>query len=147
MENYTDIGHWQYDGDIPKDTYGFIYLIENTVTGKKYIGKKQMFHVHKRKPLKGKKNKRHFIEETDWKEYTGSCNDLNADLEKYGKDKFIFTILTLCTCKWELAYLEAKMQFENKVLLDESYYNGIINLRIGKRPKGSVNITSKDNHG
>lgn len=136
---HAELGHWIYSGTIPKSTYGFIYCIENTATGKKYIGKKQMLHILKRKPLKGRKNKRHFIEETDWKEYTSSSNDLNTDIQKYGKDKFKFAILMLCNSKWELAYYEAKYQFENNVLLSENYYNGIINLRIGKIPKNSIN--------
>jgi len=138
-DNHIDLGHWQYIDKIPKDTYGFIYCIENTINGKKYIGKKQMLHVLKRKPLKGKKNKRHFIEETDWKLYTSSSNELNADIEKHGKDKFVFQILSLCRSKWELAYYEAKYQFENNVLISENYYNGIINLRIGKIPKSLIN--------
>ena len=132
---HTDLGHWTFDGEIPIDTYGFIYCIECTVNNRVYIGKKQMMHTKKLKPLKGKKNKRHFQEQTDWKEYTSSSNELNADIVKYGKDKFNFTIMKLCTCKWELAYWEAKYQFDNHVLLSENFYNGIINLRIGKAPK------------
>jgi len=136
---HTDLGHWQYDQPIPTDTYGFIYCIENLKTGRKYIGKKQMLHTKKLKPLKGKKNKRHFIEGTDWKTYTSSSNELNEDIAKQGKENFAFKILKLCTCKWELAYWEAKLQFDNNVLLEESYYNGIINLRIGKQPKSLQN--------
>ena len=70
--------------------YGFIYVITNTVNGKRYIGKKQMKSVKKLKPLKGKKNKRHFDIETDWKEYMSSSNDLNLDITRFGKDKFTF---------------------------------------------------------
>ncbi len=138
MENniHSDHGHWIYAGEISIDTYGFIYSIENIVTGRSYIGKKQMMRTKKLQPLKGKKNKRHFVVQTDWKTYTSSCNELNSDIEKLGKDNFSFTILKLCSCKWELAYWEAKLQFDNNVLLSESYYNGIINLRIGKKPKG-----------
>jgi len=134
---HADFGHWKYDGEIPTDTYGFIYCIENIVTGKKYVGKKQMLHVKKLKPLKGKKNKRHFIEETDWKEYTSSSNELNDDIVRYGMDNFSFKIIRLCINKWELAYYEAKYQFDHDVLINENYYNGIINLRIGKIPKKS----------
>lgn len=127
-----DLGHWQFDGDFNPESYGFIYLIENTITGRKYIGKKQMKSVKKMPPLKGRKNKRHKIVETDWKTYTGSSTELNNDIEELGKDKFEFNILRLCESKSQLAYYEAKEQFEQDVLLKEEYYNGIINCRIGR---------------
>jgi hypothetical protein len=126
-----DIGHWE--STVPfVSAYGFVYLITNTVSNKKYIGKKQMQTVKKLKPLKGKKNKRHFIIETDWKEYMSSSNELLSDIEKFGKDKFKFEIIRFCDSKSELAYYEAKEQFDREVLMSDEYYNGIINLRIGK---------------
>jgi hypothetical protein len=130
----TDFGHWVNCTavNVEELPYGFIYLIENKVTNKKYIGKKQIKSVKKLKPLKGKKNKRHFDVETDWKTYTSSSNDVNSDIEKYGKDNFSFSIIKFCDSKSELSYFEAKLQFEENVLLREDYYNGIINLRIGK---------------
>ena len=134
-----DLGHWQttLNHDDSSDTipYGFIYVITNTVTGKKYIGKKQIKSVKKLKPLKGKKNKRHFDIETDWKTYTSSSNDVNEDIVTLGKDKFKFEIVRFCQSKFELAYFEAKLQFENDVLLKPGFYNGIINCRIGRAPK------------
>jgi len=135
-EKVTDLGHWKYDGIIPVDTYGFIYEITSRISGRKYIGKKQMSTVRKMAPLKGKKNKRHKIVETDWKTYTGSSAELNADIKSMGKDNFEFRILELCACKWEMSYFEAKLQFDCDVLLSEKYYNGIVNLRVGKAPKG-----------
>jgi hypothetical protein len=130
----TDFGHWVNCTavNVEELPYGFIYLIENKVTNKKYIGKKQIKSIKKLKPLKGKKNKRHFDVETDWKTYTSSSNDVNSDIEKYGKDNFSFSIIKFCDSKSELSYFEAKLQFEENVLLREDYYNGIINLRIGK---------------
>ncbi len=132
-----ELGHWKLrnvtieEGNLP---FGFIYVITNTVLGRQYIGKKQMKSTKKLKPLKGRKNKRHFEVETDWKEYTSSSNEVNEDIKKYGKDKFNFEIVRLCQSKFELAYYEAKMQFENEVLLKEGFYNGIINCRIGRAP-------------
>ena len=70
---------------------------------------------------------------TDWKSYTSSSNQLNKDLEVLGKGSFKFEILRWCDSKWELSYYEGKLQFEEEVLLKDDYYNGIINLRIGKR--------------
>jgi len=133
----VDLGHWLLNENVKVDenTFGFIYEIINTVTGKKYIGKKQCKSKLKRKPLKGKKNKRIEIKESDWKSYTSSSVELNADILKYGKDKFIFKILRACGSKWELAYFEIKEQIDKNVLMREDYYNGIINVRIGRPPK------------
>lgn len=118
--------------DIPENPYGFIYEITNLSNNRKYIGKKQMLTVKKMPPLKGKKNKRHKTVETDWRTYTGSSNELNSDIEKYGKDNFKFEIIRFCGSKSELAYYEIKKQLEEDVLLKEEYYNGIINCRLGK---------------
>tara|TARA_R100000808_G_scaffold13636_1_gene32893 strand:+ start:2666 stop:3088 length:423 start_codon:yes stop_codon:yes gene_type:complete len=130
-----DLGHWEYDGEFPEDAYGFIYQITNNTNNRKYIGKKQTVKVIKRPPLKGKKNKRHVIQESDWRTYTGSCSELNIDIDELGKENFAFTILKICYNKWELAYEETKLQIQQDVLLLDEYYNGIINCRIGKRPR------------
>ena len=131
-----DLGHWQttlpYDNDnLP---FGFIYRITNQTNGKIYFGKKQIKRTKKLKPLKGKKNKRHFEIESDWKVYTSSSNDVNEDIVLHGKDKFKFEIIKFCDSKFELAYYEAKIQFDNNVLIKEGFYNGIINCRIGRAP-------------
>ena len=89
----------------------------------------------KRNPLKGKKRKRIDYIESDWKTYTGSSDALNEDIKNLGIDKFKFNILKYCNSKFELSYFEAKIQFARDVLLDENYYNGIINCRIGKAPR------------
>ena len=130
-----DTGHWDIVEDIPENVYGFIYEIINTTNSKSYIGKKQMVRKIRRKPLKGKKRKRIDYIESDWKSYTGSSDALNEDIENLGKDKFKFKVLMFCNSKFELSYFEAKIQFEKDVLLNENYYNGIINCRIGKAPR------------
>ena len=130
----SNLGHWegilQEGTDLP---YGFIYKITNLTNDKKYIGKKQCKSIRKRPPLKGRKNKRHETVETDWKTYTSSSNELNKDLDCIGINKFKFEILRWCDSKWELSYHETKLQFEEEVLLRDDYYNGIINVRIGRR--------------
>lgn len=130
-----DTGHWKVYGPLPENAYGFIYEITNTINNKKYIGKKQMVRRIKRNPLKGKKRKRIDYIESDWKTYTGSSDALNEDIKNLGIDKFKFNILKYCNSKFELSYFEAKIQFARDVLLDENYYNGIINCRIGKAPR------------
>jgi hypothetical protein len=135
-----DLGHWVLSAgtNMNEAAFGFIYEINNTVTGKKYIGKKQCTRKLKRQPLKGKKNKRIEVKESDWRTYTGSSTELNSDIEKYGKEKFTFTILYVCGSKWELGYREIKEQIERDVILREDYYNGILNVRIGTPPKNFI---------
>jgi hypothetical protein len=132
-----DTGHWILNEsvEITDETFGFIYEITNTITNKKYIGKKQCQSRIKRKPLKGKTRNRIDFKESDWKTYTSSSNDLNDEIKKYGKDKFIFKILRICDSKWALAYYEIKEQIDKEVLFRDDYHNGIINCRIGKAPK------------
>lgn len=119
--------------DMPKDIIGFVYIITNLTNDKKYIGKKLISFKKVRKPLKGKKNKRRSMVESDWLDYWGSSNDLKYDIEMLGKDKFGREIIYWCTTKAQLSYLEAKEQFDRGVLLNEhdEYYNKIINCRIG----------------
>ena len=132
--NDIDLGHWQLKSQLEWDNnaFGFVYLITNLTNNKKYIGCKMLQKVIKRKPLKGKKNKRHETVESDWKTYTSSSNELNKDIESLGKENFKFEIIDFAYSKSHLKYLEAKYQFDNDVLLSESWYNGIINLRVGK---------------
>ena len=132
--NSVDLGHWQLKSQLEWDNnaFGFIYLITNLTNNKKYIGCKMLQKVIKRKPLKGKKNKRHETVESDWKTYTSSSNELNKDIELLGKQNFKFEIIDFAYSKSHLKYLEAKYQFDNDVLLSEGWYNGIINLRVGK---------------
>ena len=135
-----DIGHWLINEDvyIHENMFGFIYEITNKVNGKKYIGKKQCIRKIKRKPLKGKIRNRIDHKESDWKTYTSSSNDLNEDIQKYGKENFEFHILKVCGSKWELGYEEIKEQIARDVLRRDDYYNGIINVRIGTPPKSLI---------
>lgn len=136
-----DLGHWILSENVHwgDDVFGFIYEITNKVTGKFYIGKKQCSRKIRRKPLKGKTRNRIDHKESDWKIYSGSSNDLQEDIKKYGKENFTHKILRTCNSKWELSYFEAKEQMSRDVLLIENSYNGILNLRIGKAPKNFIN--------
>ena len=122
--------HWPIHGTIP---FGFIYQITNLRSGRKYIGKKQCITKRKYPPLKGKKNCRRVITETNWRNYTGSCKELNADIAELGMENFRFEVLMKCDNKWDLAYEETRLQFKHEVLHSDEYYNGIINCRLGKK--------------
>jgi hypothetical protein len=135
-----DTGHWLINEGvyIHENMFGFIYEITNKVNGKKYIGKKQCIRKIKRKPLKGKIRNRIDHKESDWKTYTSSSNDLNEDIQKYGKENFEFRILKVCGSKWELGYEEIKEQIKREVILRDDYYNGVLNIRVGTPPKSLI---------
>ena len=106
---------------------GFVYLIENIQSGKKYIGKK-LFKFTKTKVVKGKKKK---VKSTsDWEDYYGSNNMLNEDVKTYGKHNFKRTIIHLCKSKGTANYLEMKEQILNNVLESNDWYNDQIRVRV-----------------
>ena len=92
-----------------------------------------------KKLRKNKKNRQIKVTESDWKTYTGSNKDLNADIAKLGKNYFTFRIIKFCNGKWDLTYSEIREQILRDVLLSDNYYNGIINCRLGR-----VKTKSKD---
>jgi hypothetical protein len=102
--------------EIPEDHIGFVYIITNLKTGQKYIGKKLAQFKRTKPPLKGKKLKRRSVVESDWREYYGSSDRLNADVQALGPEHFTREILYLCKSKAEMSYLEAREQFERRVL-------------------------------
>tara|TARA_B000000475_G_scaffold225867_1_gene189984 strand:+ start:455 stop:862 length:408 start_codon:yes stop_codon:yes gene_type:complete len=125
---------WEFEGqqikEIPSDVIGFVYQITNTTNGRKYIGKKLARFKRSRPPLKGRKNKRRYNVDSDWKDYYGSSDELTIDVNRLGKDKFTREILFWCSSKAELSYVEAREQFARKVLESNDYYNGHIRVRV-----------------
>ena len=126
---------WLYEGkevhELPVGCEAFVYLITNNTNAMKYVGKKLAKFKITKPPLKGKKNKRRSTKESDWQEYWGSSDRLNADVELLGAENFTREILHFCPSRGIASYLEAREQFERRVLETDNYYNGIINVRIG----------------
>jgi|LakMenE18May11ns_1017448.scaffolds.fasta_scaffold9310266_2 hypothetical protein len=118
--------------------FSIIYKITNLITNCKYIGKKQLWVKRTKPPLKGKKRKRTEWVKSDYETYFGSSEQLKADILKYGKDNFKREILEIASCKWDAAYIELYFQLTEQVLMTDSYYNGIINVRLPKPPKNLV---------
>ena len=116
---------------LPNDCEAFVYLITNLTNDKKYVGKKLAKFKTTKPPLKGKKNKRRGTKESDWRTYWGSSDHLNNDVAELGEDKFRREILYYCPSRGVASYIEAREQFERRVLETDDYYNGIINVRIG----------------
>jgi len=128
---------WMYKNkeviEIPEGIIGFVYLITNTTNNRKYIGKKLTQFKRSKKPLKGRTNKRRYTVESDWQDYYGSSDELSADVEQLGKDKFKREILFWCKNKSELSYIEAREQFTHKVLESKDWYNGHIRVRVHQK--------------
>jgi hypothetical protein len=131
---------WTYQGqvvnELPEDCVGFVYNITNTISGRQYIGKKLAKFsktTYKTVTLKNGKKKKKKIRskiDSDWQEYYGSSPNLTADINTLGKDKFTREILYYCKSKAETSYIEAREQFDRKVLESDNYYNGHIQVRV-----------------
>ena len=128
-EEITDISQF------PLNTFGFVYEVI-TPEGKKYIGKKVLYHNQKKKLTKAelaeqsgrgrKKSFRIIQKESDWKKYYGSNKHLKnqitegevtlGDLKKQ--------IIEIGFNKKHLTYLETKYLFQLEVLeKPDEYYN------------------------
>ena len=121
---------------LPEDCVGFVYLITNNVTGRKYIGKKLAKFsktTYKMVKLKNGKKKRKKIKgkiDSDWLTYYGSSPELTKDVVALGIENFSREILYYCKSKSECSYIEAREQFSRKVLETNDYYNGHIQVRV-----------------
>jgi len=134
---------WYYNGleinELPEDCVGFVYLITNTVSGRKYIGKKlakfskTTYKTVKLKNGTKKKKKIRSKINSDWLTYWSSSDELKADVAALEESNFKREILRYCNSKNELSYYEAKYQFEYDVLLNENlWYNGWISVKVRK---------------
>lgn len=131
---------WYYKNepviDPPEDAVGFVYIITNLTTNRKYIGKKLLTFSktsYKTVKLKNGTKKRKKIKsriDSDWQTYYGSNLELNRDVENLGKENFKREILYFCKSKAECSYIEAKLQFEHCVLESKDYYNNNIQVRV-----------------
>lgn len=125
---------WKYNGEVVSEEMtqpyvGFVYLITNTINGRKYIGKK-LFSQAKTKTVKGKKKRSRV--KSDWESYYGSNKELQNDVEQHGASNFDREILRMCVSKGECSYYEAKYQFDYNVLTEDGWYNSWIMVRVRK---------------
>jgi hypothetical protein len=131
---------WLYENTqietLPEDCVGFVYLITNNITGRRYIGKKlakfskTSYRVVK---LKNGNKKRKRIKskiDSDWQLYYGSNDQLNRDIAELGADNFTREILFYCPSKAACSYVEAREQFRLRVLESDNWYNGQISVRV-----------------
>lgn len=133
---------WIYSGkvvtdisDMPEDAIGFVYELTDS-TGRKYIGRKTLFSIRKRKfgkkesvliTDKRKKLYEMVKKESDWKTYTGSNKSLNEEIAN-GLEIVKKEILHYGFAKKQISYLETKELFVREVLEPHSnYWNSNIN--------------------
>lgn len=129
---------WIYQGleftsEMIEDFQGFVYLLENTSNGKKYIGKKYFVKPKVLPKTKTRKRRVRTVVESDWKDYYGSNEELKSDLLTESKTNIVRTILRLCKTKGECSYYEIKEQLAVDALLKEEYYNSFIGCKIHRR--------------
>lgn len=130
---------------LPEDCVGFVYVITNLVTGRRYIGKKLAKFSrtsYKTVRLKNGKKKRKRIRskiDSDWLDYYGSSPELTKDVERLGRENFAREILFMCKSKAECSYIEAREQFTHRVLESNDWYNGHIRVRVhGSHIRGKI---------
>jgi len=128
---------WYYNNepfeDTPEEYQGFVYLITELDTDKKYIGKKNFWRP-KTLPKNSKRNRRVRTRvESDWRDYYGSSKEVQQLVEDKGTENYSREILHLCKSKGTMSYYEAKIQFQYDVLLSDEYYNEFIGCKIHSR--------------
>jgi hypothetical protein len=120
--------------DIPQNTFGFIYITTHTPTGKKYLGKKSIYHNVKKKLTKkelveqpvtrGRKSTTTTIQkESDWKTYYGSEEFIKQKIKDKKQEEFTREILFFVPNKKLLTYYECKYQFVYGVLESDEWLN------------------------
>jgi len=93
--------------------HGFVYCITNTLSGKRYIGRKYFWQL--RKPRGGG---RRVKSESDWKKYYGSSAELTEERKRLGNHVFKRYILSLHKTKGLVNFEETRQLFLNNVLTE-----------------------------
>jgi hypothetical protein len=129
IENIEDFGE--------ETPFGFIYIVTHIPTGKKYLGKKSLFHTLNKKlgkkelaqqPItRGRtKTTKQIVKESDWKTYYGSEDYIKQLIKENKHSEFTREIIQLVYNKKLLTYLECKYQFIYGVLESNEWINNNI---------------------
>ena len=113
--------HWKNMGDTSK-FFGFLYLITNKKTGKKYVGVKQLHYWNG--PRGGYKCSDKSSEwwdpkawvDSDWRYYTSSFTPLNREIAEGNVWDYSFEVVKMCRDKLDLHLSEVLYQMEHDVL-------------------------------
>ena len=106
--------------EIPKGYIGFIYMITNLISNRKYIGRK-LFYTTKTRQVKGEKKKEKI--ESDWREYNSSSDELKKDIKDLGLENFRKEILFICPSKGTLNFIETRTIYTYGALESNDFYN------------------------
>jgi hypothetical protein len=129
IENIEDFGQ--------ETPFGFIYIVTHVPTGKKYLGKKSLFHTLNKKLGKKElaqqpvtrgraKTTKQIIKESDWKTYYGSEDFIKTLIKENKQNEFTREIIQLVYNKKLLTYFECKYQFTYGVLENPEWINSNI---------------------
>lgn len=137
---------WVYNGTSFTDQdaaefIGFVYLITDTLSSRKYLGKK-IFNLRVVRPaLKGKNRRRISQKSSDWQNYYGSNDQLKQDVATNGGSRYKREILHLCKSKSQMSYLETKEIFAHDVLINDGWYNQWISCKITRKQLNGFRIS------
>jgi hypothetical protein len=134
--------------DIPNNIFGFIYITTHIPTGKKYLGKKSLYHSTNVKlgkkeianlPITRGRTKltKQVIKESDWKSYYGSEEFIKQRIKEKKQEEFTREIIHFVENKKLLTYFECKYQFIYNVLESSEWMNSNI---LGKFYKKDFDI-------
>jgi group I intron endonuclease len=87
-----------------QDLYGFVYMTENLVNGKRYIGQRS-------------------YQKKGWEDYLGSGKLLKIAIRKYGVSSFVRTILFQAESKEQLDLAERRLIAEHNAVENRMFYN------------------------
>jgi hypothetical protein len=124
---------WQFNGkqleetEIPDKAVGFIYVITQKSTGKRYIGKKLLTKAAT-KTINGKKKK--IRKESDWKDYWSSSPFLKDYITEHGTDDFTKEILVFCQGKGSMVYAEEMALYMTGALETNMWFNDNIRSKV-----------------
>lgn len=130
------MSNWTYQGkeilteeDIPfEKAFGFVYVITQKSTGKKYIGRKILTNASK-KTVNGKKKK--IRVQSNWQKYWSSSPQIKEWIkEAGGTSDFTREILCFVSSRGSLAYAEELALYDLGVLESDKWLNNNIRSKI-----------------
>ena len=113
----------EFDEELAQQYHGFVYILTEIETGKRYIGKKSFWSNVKPKGATRRKKV-----ESDWRYYYSSSKQIKEIVKEKGNNSFKREIIALCKLERYMNYLEVKYQFQFNILEEpDGWFNENIN--------------------